>query len=164
VVAAFPNVSYLSFMRNPASPPLICASEEDASASQRYRLYVIHRLPKLQFLDAMPVSQEERKEAAVKGSFMATRKPRAGEAPQPPSRSGSKSGGGMFSMFSSSSSSGEASGASSSRSEGSPTAAAAAAAAAPEEKKKATAFLALGTSRYDGRHSEGNRFISDKDL
>ena len=37
VVALFPNVTYLACMRNPASPPLVCISEEDVSASTRFR-------------------------------------------------------------------------------------------------------------------------------
>jgi hypothetical protein len=28
-------------------------------------------------------------------------------------------------------------------------------------KRKPSAFLGLGSSRYDGSHSEGNRFIAD---
>lgn len=77
VVATFPNVTYLSLMRNPASPPLVCLSEEDVQATQRYRLYVIFRLPRLQFLDSGPVLAEERKEAAARGQFLAVRKPKA---------------------------------------------------------------------------------------
>ena len=37
VTTTFPNVVYLAFMRNPASPPLVCLSEEDTAASHRYR-------------------------------------------------------------------------------------------------------------------------------
>ena len=37
VVALFPRLVYLAFMRNPASPPLVCLSEEDTAASHRYR-------------------------------------------------------------------------------------------------------------------------------
>ena len=31
-------------------------------------------------------------------------------------------------------------------------------------KRKPSAFLGLGSSRYDGSHSEGNRFIADNVL
>ena len=37
VSVLFPNLVYLAFMRNPASPPLVCLSEEDTSKSHRYR-------------------------------------------------------------------------------------------------------------------------------
>lgn len=33
-----------------------------------------------------------------------------------------------------------------------------------DERRKPSAYLGLGTSHYDGRHSEGNRFIVDKHL
>jgi hypothetical protein len=76
VATAFPNVVYLSFMRNPASPPLVCVSEDDVAAAKRYRTYVIYRLPKLQFLDASPVTAAEKAEAAEKGQFLAPRRPK----------------------------------------------------------------------------------------
>jgi len=72
----YPNITYLTVMNNPASPPLVCISEEDVAASSRYRLYVIYRLPKLQFLDASPVTNEERKEAQSRGQYLAVRKPK----------------------------------------------------------------------------------------
>ena len=37
VAEHFPNLTYLAFMRNPASPPLVCLSEEDTAASHRHR-------------------------------------------------------------------------------------------------------------------------------
>ena len=36
--------TYLSFMRNPASPSMLCASEEDAAAMRRYRFVVEHQV------------------------------------------------------------------------------------------------------------------------
>ncbi len=48
---------------------------------------------------------------------------------------------------------------------GTPGGAAGAASASDESgKRKPAAFLGLGSSSYDGRHSEGNRFIIDKHL
>lgn len=145
----FPRVTYLSLMRNPASPALICASEEDAAAAVRYRLYMVHRLPKLQFLDAAPVTPAERKEAAVKGQYMVVRKPKAvGGAAA--AAAGGATAGGVFGSF------GGGEGAAAAPSAGGEL---------PEpERRKASSYLALGTSRYDGRHSEGNRFIQDTHL
>lgn len=37
VSSLFPNLTYLTCMRNPASPPLVCMSEEDVAAARRYR-------------------------------------------------------------------------------------------------------------------------------
>jgi hypothetical protein len=49
--------------------------------------------------------------------------------------------------------------------EGDSGAAAAGSGDAPDAaSKKGGAFLGVGQSTYDGRHSEGNRFIVDRDL
>jgi len=135
-------------MRNPCSPPLVCVSEDDVQATRRHRLYVVFRLPRLQFLDSSPVTAAERKEAAEKGAYLAPRRPKAAAA-----GGGGGSGGGGA---------------------GSPAAAGpalvggglstAGAAEAAAEKKKPASFLGVGASTYDGRNSEGNRFITDRSL
>ena len=56
----------LSMMQNPASPKLVSESVEDHHMAARYRLYVIYRIPSLQFLDASPVTPTERAEARQK--------------------------------------------------------------------------------------------------
>jgi hypothetical protein len=112
---------------------------------------VIHSLPKLQFLDATPVSEEERAEAAKKGAFLRVARP---AEPAAAAAAGAAT-------------------------------AAAAAAASPSARKappppptpppppaaaddnitiRPAAFLAKGRLRYDGSHSEGNRFIQNEDL
>jgi hypothetical protein len=134
-----------SCMRNPCSPPLVCVSEDDVQATRRHRLYVAFRLPRLQFLDSSPVTAAERKEAAEKGAYLAPRRPKAAAG------GGEVGGGGA----------------------GSPAAgpplvggglSTAGAAAAAAEKKKPASFLGVGASTYDGRNSEGNRFITDRSL
>ena len=141
VARAWPNVAYLSTMRNPCSPPLVCVSEEDAHAMRRYRLYVVFRLPRLQFLDSSPVSEAERKEAAEKGAYLAPRRPKA--APAATAAAAALPG----SAYGLSSSSGGGGGG-----EG------------EEARKKPASYLGQGTSNYDGRNSEGNRFITDRNL
>jgi len=74
VVKSFPNVTYISMLRNPAVPD-VYFSDGEAEAYQRFRYYVIHRLKKLQILDATPVTAEERKVADVKGKFYKVAKP-----------------------------------------------------------------------------------------
>ena len=159
VCALFPALTWLSFMRNPASPPLVCQSEEDAAAAARYRLYVVYRMPRLQWLDSQPVTPAERAEAAKKGKFLAARKPKPGTPGSgPPSRAASSSGGGLFGMLGSSGAGWGGGG-------GGSSGAGAAPQQAPQvEPKKPSAYLAIGRQEYNGRHSEGNRFISDKDL
>jgi len=136
VASSFPNVTYLACMRNPCSPPLAIVSEEDVETTRRFRLYVIYRLPKLQFLDSSPVSQNERKEASQKGQYLAPRRPTGVS-------------GGSLSPASASSM---------------PVAPSAPQAVTTEALKRPSSFLGLGSSRYDGANSEGNRFITDKHL
>jgi len=133
VVTIFPNVTYLSCMRNPCSPPLAIVSEEDVETTRRFRLYVIYRLPKLQFLDSSPVSLNERKEASQKGQYLAPRRPATTGAISPVSAS-------------------------------SMPIAQPAPQAPAEALKRPSSFLGVGSSRYDGANSEGNRFITDKHL
>lgn len=142
VARVFPALTFLACMRNPCSPPLACVSEDDVQAARRHRLYVAFRLPRLQFLDSSPVTAAERKEAAERGAYLAPRRPKA--APVSSSslaaaERGSPGGGG---------------------------AGGGAAAASPEAapRKQPASFLGVGASSYDGRNSEGNRFITDKSL
>ena len=45
-------------MRNPACPGLLDLVTPDTEAIQLYRLYVLYRLPLLEFLDSTNVTQE----------------------------------------------------------------------------------------------------------
>lgn len=60
--------------------PDMYSSECEADAYQRFRWYAIHRLKKLQFLDASPVDPVEKKEADRIGHLMAPAKPTTGAA------------------------------------------------------------------------------------
>jgi len=66
---SFPNLIYLSMLKNPACPN-IYFSDGEAEAYQRYRYYVIYRLKNLKLLDATPIDAAEHKEAARVGKFM----------------------------------------------------------------------------------------------
>jgi len=57
----FPQLTYLSMIKNPACPNEITGKDSDDY--QRYRLYVLYRLKNLRFLDSSPVSGDEKKEA-----------------------------------------------------------------------------------------------------
>lgn len=74
LVKVFPNLTYLSMLRNPCTPN-IYFSEGEAEAYQRFRYYVIHRMKSIQFLDSTPVDDAERKEAERVGYLMAPAKP-----------------------------------------------------------------------------------------
>jgi len=83
IAKTFPNLAYLSMMKNPACPNMYF-SDGEAEAYQRYRYYVIHRLKKLQFLDATPVDADERKEADKRGVFLTVARPKnVPKAPEP---------------------------------------------------------------------------------
>lgn len=141
VVAKFPKLTYLSFMRNPAAPSMICVSEEDAAAMRRYRLYVVYRLPRLVFLDSSPVSKKERDEALKRGEFLVPRRPSACKT----------------AVFD------EAAAEREKRVAARPVASTPTSSASADSRRM-SAYLGLGTSNYDGRHSEGNRFIGDDAL
>ncbi|XP_013165220.1 PREDICTED: leucine-rich repeat-containing protein C10orf11-like isoform X1 [Papilio xuthus] len=74
-----PKLSYLSILRNKACPNQLSDSDKDDSDYQRYRYYVIYKVPRLRFLDSRCISPSERSEAAVRGEFMRVRRP-----PEPP--------------------------------------------------------------------------------
>eukprot|EP01120_Amphizonella_sp_Union-15-10_P007370 TRINITY_DN2478_c0_g1_i1.p1 TRINITY_DN2478_c0_g1~~TRINITY_DN2478_c0_g1_i1.p1 ORF type:complete len:229 (-),score=49.21 TRINITY_DN2478_c0_g1_i1:50-736(-) len=57
----FPNLTYLSLLKNTCCPNFFVG--KDSGSYIRYRYYVISRIPKLRFLDASPVTDEEREEA-----------------------------------------------------------------------------------------------------
>jgi len=73
VVKSFPNLTYLSMLKNPACPNYFTGKDFDDY--KRYRYYVLYRLSKLKFLDSSPVSSEERKQANKVGSYAVIAKP-----------------------------------------------------------------------------------------
>jgi len=73
VVKSFPNLTYLSMLKNPACPNYFTGKDFDDY--RRYRYYVLFRLNKLKFLDSSPVSTEEKKQAAKVGSYAVIAKP-----------------------------------------------------------------------------------------
>eukprot|EP00795_Rhopilema_esculentum_P008661 gene8661-14677_t len=55
---------------NPACPNQLISMDKDDADYQRYRYYVIHRIPSLKFLDSTPVKETEHKEALRVGALM----------------------------------------------------------------------------------------------
>ncbi|KAJ8022664.1 Leucine-rich melanocyte differentiation-associated protein [Holothuria leucospilota] len=70
-----PGVTYISLLGNTACPNELSDSQKDEEDYQRYRYYVIFKLPQLKFLDSRPVSKQERIEAKRRGSYMRVAKP-----------------------------------------------------------------------------------------
>jgi len=151
--------------RTPTLPPDPC------------RLYIIHRAPKLQFLNASPVREAERAAAAERGAYMAVRKPKRATS----SGAAGAGGSGVAASTGAAGASGGSGGAGDAASLffGGPSTAGKAGSGSGDggggaggadgggdgdDDKKPGAFIALGATHYDGRHSEGNRFIVDSDL
>jgi len=67
---SFPNLTYLSMMKNPACPNFF--NGKDPEDYKRYRYYVLYRMKKLKFLDYTAVTDEERKEATKRGPYVLT--------------------------------------------------------------------------------------------
>lgn len=79
VAARFPNLTFLSMLKNPACPNYFIG--KDAKDYARYRLFVLHRLPGLKFLDSSPVTASERAEAKRVGHLMRVARPVAKASP-----------------------------------------------------------------------------------
>jgi len=73
VQEAFPNLRFLSMLKNPACPNYFTGKDSDDY--QRYRYYVLFRLRQLKFLDSTPVTDQERSEAIRVGSFALPARP-----------------------------------------------------------------------------------------
>ena len=54
----FPNLKFLSMMRNPACPGLMDLLQPDMDAIRMYRLYTLYRIPQLEILDGQYVTME----------------------------------------------------------------------------------------------------------
>ncbi|KAM4704452.1 LOW QUALITY PROTEIN: leucine-rich melanocyte differentiation-associated protein [Rhinophrynus dorsalis] len=71
-----PALEYLSLLGNQACPNELVSMEKDEDDYQRYRYYVLNKLPNLKFLDASKVSRKEREVAVARGAFMKVVKPK----------------------------------------------------------------------------------------
>ena len=70
VSGKLPALHFLSLLGNLACPNELSSSEKDEDDYRRYRLYVLYKLPNLRFLDSRPASQKEKAEAARSGQYM----------------------------------------------------------------------------------------------
>jgi hypothetical protein len=70
-----PSLCYLSLLGNAACPDQLSNIDKDEEDYQKYRLFVIHRLPRLKFLDSRMVTKSEWREAKRVGAFMKVARP-----------------------------------------------------------------------------------------
>ncbi|XP_070398663.1 leucine-rich melanocyte differentiation-associated protein isoform X1 [Nothobranchius furzeri] len=76
-----PSLQYLSLLGNEACPNQLVNPDKDEDDYQRYRYFVLYKLPNLKFLDSRKVTKNEVIEAGARGAFMKVVKPKS-EAPQ----------------------------------------------------------------------------------
>jgi len=135
IAKSFPNLTYLSMLKNPACPNYF--NGKDSDDYKRYRLYVLYRMKKLKFLDYSQVGDDERKEAARRGPYLLTIKADLSQMkpvkkdeddeetlPLPPSLPD----------------------------------------VLPGDRASGSARFGISNYVYVGKHSEGNRFITDENL
>uniref|UniRef100_A0A8C6TU64 Leucine rich melanocyte differentiation associated n=1 Tax=Neogobius melanostomus TaxID=47308 RepID=A0A8C6TU64_9GOBI len=70
-----PALEYLSLLGNQACPNQLVSPDKDEDDYQRYRYFVLHKLPQLKFLDTRKVTKRESMEARERGEFMKVVKP-----------------------------------------------------------------------------------------
>ncbi|XP_052330824.1 leucine-rich melanocyte differentiation-associated protein [Oncorhynchus keta] len=73
---ATPSLQYLSLLGNEACPNQLVSLDKDEDDYQRYRYFVVHKLPSLKFLDTRKVCKTEQQEAEARGAFMKVVKPK----------------------------------------------------------------------------------------
>ncbi|XP_059802530.1 leucine-rich melanocyte differentiation-associated protein isoform X3 [Hypanus sabinus] len=71
-----PLLKYLSLLGNEACPNELVSLDNDENDYQRYRYFVLHKLPNLKFLDTRRVTRKEQQEASTRGAFMKVVKPK----------------------------------------------------------------------------------------
>ncbi|XP_040906261.1 leucine-rich melanocyte differentiation-associated protein [Toxotes jaculatrix] len=72
-----PSLDYLSLLGNEACPNQLVSPDKDEDDYQRYRYFVLHKLPRLKFLDTRKVTKREVMEAQARGAFMKVVKPKS---------------------------------------------------------------------------------------
>ncbi|XP_047207487.1 leucine-rich melanocyte differentiation-associated protein isoform X2 [Girardinichthys multiradiatus] len=76
-----PSLEYLSLLGNEACPNQLVSPDKDDDDYQRYRYFVLYKLPQLKFLDSRRVTKKESMEAQARGAFMKVVKPKSEGVP-----------------------------------------------------------------------------------
>uniref|UniRef100_A0A3P8SSD9 Leucine-rich melanocyte differentiation-associated protein n=1 Tax=Amphiprion percula TaxID=161767 RepID=A0A3P8SSD9_AMPPE len=77
LAAVTPSLEYLSLLGNEACPNQLVSPDKDEDDYQRYRYFVLYKLPQLKFLDTRKVTRKEVMEAQARGAFMKVVKPKS---------------------------------------------------------------------------------------
>ncbi|KAK3091459.1 hypothetical protein FSP39_019969 [Pinctada imbricata] len=131
-----PSLRYLSLLSNVACPNQLSSLDKDEEDYQRYRYFVLYRLPNLRFLDSTPVRPEELADAKRVGPFMRTVRATEDEISNDVEPDKSKETNSSFTPL------------------------------PPTVRQPDKHIGSFGKSKYVyyGKHSEGNRFIRNNDL
>jgi len=121
----FPNLKYLSLLRNPINPAVYFGTENE-KPYKRFRRRILQELPNLRVIDTQDVTEQEREEAKLQPKYLISRPSHEGEENTDDEEPRKLS--------------------------------------FTEEKIAPAAFIGTGRLKYDGRDSEGNRFITNLDL
>jgi len=121
----FPNLEYLSLLRNPINPAVYFGTENE-KPYQRFRRRILQELPNLRVIDTQDVTKNEREDAKRQPKYLIAR-------PSQDEEENSEDDEPRGVSFT-------------------------------EEKIAPAAFIGTGKLKYDGRDSEGNRFITNLDL
>jgi len=126
VQSLFPNLEYLSMLRNPINPAIYFGSENE-KPYYRFRRRILQEMPNLRVIDTQDVTAKEREDAMSHPKFLVAR-PLLEDVEDTTEDELSR----KLSYY--------------------------------NEKSEPAAFIGRGRIKYDGRESEGNRFITNLDL
>ncbi|CAM9181900.1 unnamed protein product [Ascophyllum nodosum] len=149
VLDRFPRLTDLSMMRNPACPGLMDIQRPDMEACRLYRTYVVFRAPQLVTVDGTDVTEEERRNAALRGRFTVKRRPQGAEGAHPLLEAGRRKSHSIFDKKP--------------QVVVDPLAVRPILNVASLPSRKPVGVYGR-ERRYSGAHSEGNRFIADDQL
>lgn len=121
----FPNLEYLSVLRNPINPAVYFGTENE-KPYKRFRRRILQELPNLRVIDTQDVTEQEREQAKLQPKYVISRPSHEGEENTDDEEPRKLS--------------------------------------FTEEKIAPAAFIGMGRLKYDGRDSEGNRFITNLEL
>lgn len=142
----FPNLSFLSMLVNPSCPdPYTSPTPASEQQYHRFRCFVLHYLPNLRYLDSTPVTKAEREEGKHHGRHYRIARPKISNLHSEPAMHRAPR------IVTDTPSIGIEVGDH---------------LGLPSQNfvPKSGAFINRSRIRYDGKNSEGNRFIRNNDL
>jgi len=129
IKSLFPNVEYLSVLRNPINPAIYFGTENE-KPYYRFRRQILKELPNLKVIDTQNVADKERGNSRRKPKCSVSG--RSHDEEEEVDQKNEHARGRKQSYY--------------------------------NEKIAPAAFIGQGKMKYDGRDSEGNRFITNMDL